>query len=224
MRQRVSTFLASGAARWCAPLLVVLCLAFPQAAAKHRLRDPGATSAQTVSDLHTAIVRVGKLCVDFHGYISDSWRFTLDGTFFDGLKRVDTADGPTFRKGPQVFTDFPDELYLRAYSAVGRCARDPRDLGPWPADFSPDLVRGLHAQGGYFRQGQRYPVEVSEVEEERIPFLWPRNTVKFPAGSYLWILNTKGVRLTDTLVVDLFSKDAAKVGQFTVDLAGRTGL
>jgi hypothetical protein len=181
-------------------------------------------SAQSVSDLHTAIVRRGKLCVVFHGYISDSWRFMLDGTFFDGLKRTDTPDGSAFRKGSQVFTDFPERVYLRAYSAVGRCARDLRDLGPWPADFSPAFVRGLHAQAGYVRQGRRYAVEITEVEELPTPLEWPGTTVEFPAASYLWVLKTKGVRLTDLLVVDLFSKDGTKIGEFTIDLAGHTGL
>jgi len=210
-------------ARRGARFLILLCLACPQAAGRHRPRDPWLLSAQRVSDLHTAIVRVGKQRVVFHGYVSDSWRYMPEGTFFDGLKRVDTPDGPIFRKGLQVFTDLPDELYLRAYSAVRRCPRDLRDLGPPPADFSPAFVRRLRPEAGYLRRGRRYRVEITEVEESPAG-LWPGITVEFPAAFYLWSPDTRGARLTDALFVDLFSGDGTKIGEFTIDLAGHTGL
>src|SRR2546425_12903869 len=87
-------------------LLFVLSLVHAQAAAKRKPKlDPGDLPAFDVHQLHAVVTRVGGACVSFTGYISDSWHLILAGDFFDGLKRIDTPNGPVFRKGSQALTD-----------------------------------------------------------------------------------------------------------------------
>jgi len=199
-------------------LLATVCLVEAQAGAKHKPRDdPGDLPGLVVHRLHTSVTRVRGACISFDGDFSDTWHWVVAGDFFSRLSRVGTPERPVFRMGSEVVTDFPDELYIRAFSGVGRCSKDLKYLGPWPT-ANPDLVRGIRPEAAYVRDLHRYPIEISEIEDAPAFFgLTPLQ--QYPTWYYLWLVKTKGVRLTDSVVVDLSSKDGTSVGRFTVDLA-----
>jgi hypothetical protein len=191
------------------------------ASPERRRWDPGEFTPPIPDLLRTPLVRVGDACVHFEGSISESWREIHYGNFFHSLQRIDTTGGPTFRKGSEIVTDFPDRLYLSAYAFVARCSEDLKAAGPWP-NAAPDFVKGLRAEAAYARDLHLHRLEIAKVEEA---LLWwgPGLPGAFPTWYYMWVLKTNGVRLTDLLVVDLLSKDGRNMGRFTVDLAGRTG-
>jgi hypothetical protein len=192
-----------------------------RSAAEGKHRDPGEFPPSIPGLLSTSFVRVHGACVIFDAWISDSWREIQYGNFFHSLKRIDTASGPTFRKGSEIVTDFPDQLYLSVNSRVARCSEDLKATGPWPS-ATPDFVKGLRAEAGYVRDLRLHRLEISEVEEGML-WIAPGFPGAQPTWYYMWVLKTTGARLTDPLVVDLLSKDGTNMGRFTVDLAGRTG-
>jgi len=212
------------AARLVARAGIMYLLALPLAAQLGRQlarRDPGEFLYPVPGELSTSFVRVDGACVSFDGRISDSWREIPDGSFFRSLERIDKPSGPTFRKGSQAVTDFPDQLYPRVCSLAARCSEDLKAVGPWP-NATPDFVKGLRAEAGYVRDLHLHRLEITKVEEGAL-WVCAGLPTAFPTWYYLWVLKTNGVLLTDPLVVDLLSRDGRNMGRFTVDLAGRTG-
>jgi hypothetical protein len=204
-------------------LLVTLWPACAQAEAKHKPRDPGDIRWVVPHVVDSGVTRVKGACINFHGSFSDTWHEILAGDYFSRLERAETPQGPVFRMGSEVVANFPDQVYIRAYAGVSRCSKDLKGLGPWPTVL-PELARGVRAEAAYVRDLHRYPLEINEVEDA-LAFCWVLPLEQRPTWYYLWLVKTKGVRLTDTLIVDLFSKDGASVGRFTIKLAApRSGI
>jgi hypothetical protein len=132
------------------------------------------------------------------------------GRFFIDLKKKKTLHGPTFQVGHKVVTDFPDQVRVVVGLASGvPCSRD---VPPGPTIPSLDTLKSLLAEAVYIRDLKKYPLEIN-LEQEG-------NDV--PAGfeSYsgrLWQLRfdlkTKGVLLTDALLITLYSKEHAEIAQ-----------
>lgn len=198
----------SECARLC---ILVLALTVPSPnCLSHKRLDPGTVSRQSVHLLWGGGRRLGEACV-----WCDGWLEARD--FFNGLKRVDSPGGPEFRKGSRVFTFFPDDVSLRFSAIAVRCSEDMKYVDEWPTS-TPEFVKSFRAEARYIRDLHLHPLDINLAEEGTTTFL------HHTFWSYRFVINTKGVRLTDTLVVYLYSKDGQKMGQFTVDLAGRTGL
>jgi hypothetical protein len=213
------TFWTSRSGRWTSLLLVLFYVAASQAVAKRKPKlDPGDIPPADIHELREVFTRVGDACVGFSGWITDSPNIltTLEKDYFAGLKRVDTPQGPAFYRGSQPITDFPDELYILAYSSVARCSKNMKKTGEWPT-ATPEFLKNLRAEAVYIRDLERHPVEITEIEEGGV-YMGVNPMLQFPTYSYHWVLKTKGIRLTDPLVVDLFSKDGTKVGRFSVNL------
>jgi len=184
-----------------------------------RKRDPGQIDIQSVNSLTTAFVLFGDACLGFKGTMragSPSDVMTPEDFFYD-LKRISSPQGPIFRKGSRIVTEYPDEVSLYARAWVTRCSKDMRYLGEWPTR-TPDFVRGLRAEAGYIRDLRLHPLEINLAEEGTVL------VIDRICWGYHFVMKTKGVRLTDTLVVSLWSREGTKMGEFWVALAGNTGL
>jgi hypothetical protein len=140
------------------------------------------------------------------------------GNFFRVLKRTDSTNGPIFRRGSQVLTDYPDDVFLEFWPLISRCSKDLKYINDWPTQ-TPDFLRSIRAEFRYMRELRSYPLETELAEESTFDMLGGTTV-----WSYRFLIKTKGVRLTDRLVVTLFLKDGTRAGEFIVDLAGKTGL
>jgi hypothetical protein len=168
--------------------------------------------AQSPAALATSAIQIGEACVAFSG--------DLDAQgFFIGLKRIKTNNGPVFRKGPRVFSDYPDKTILEAEPSVVRCSKTMKYAGDWAIEPQ-DFLGSLRAEAWYIRDLHRYSLDISLSEEGYGPW-YPANEVHW---HYQYVITTKGVHLTDKLMVSLYMKDGTKVGEFIVDLGGKTGL
>jgi hypothetical protein len=151
-------------------------------------------------------VRVGDGCVDIRGALAS-------GRFFLDLKRRKTAAGPVFRLGHRTVTDFPDEVTLTLALASGfPCSKGEP---PGPAVPSLEPLKSGHAEGVYIRELRTYPLGIDLISEgNNLPAGAPpelRERVWF----YRFRLETKGVRLTDALLITLFSKEGKKVAELS---------
>jgi hypothetical protein len=189
--------------------ILLLLVPIPGSAGKRN--DPGVIPPQSVSILSTAASLIGEACVFFIGSIEA-------GDFFRVLRRTNSPDGPIFKKGPQVLTDYPDEVCLNFETAISRCSKDLKYIGDWPTG-TPDFLRSMRAESRYMRDLRSYPLETVLAKEGTCDILGVETV-----WCYRFLIKTKGVRLTDKLVVTLFLKDGTRAGEFIVDLAGKTDL
>ncbi len=154
-------------------------------------------------------VRFGGVCVAFGGMLGP-------GDFFCHLKRKNVSRGAVFRVGRRVVTNFPDEAFVViTASTPATCSKDQvgaADHSGLPAGslgsgLPVDRLQSPHLEAGYVRDLQLKSLEASlALEGVGIPYhtWWYRFRIK-----------TEGLRLTDTLVLTLMSKDGEKLVQFS---------
>jgi hypothetical protein len=161
------------------------------------------------------IARVEAGCVGFDGTLQPF-------SFFKKLKATKTSEGVTFRQGPRIISDYPDEVRLWIQAAPCYCSAKERSfllLPPWPTgDWPSDAVKTPRAEAAYLRDLRLHPLEIDLAEEGEIGNVsaLPRTPGYEPLHSmeYTFVIRTKGVRLADPLVVDLFSKNGEKFARF----------
>jgi hypothetical protein len=163
----------------------------------------------------TSAIRIGEACVFFSGVL-------FPNDFFHGLKRTRTPSGSIFHKRGEVFTQYPEELTLDADPEVFRCRKDITYLGPWPVDAQ-EFLGPLRVEAGYVRDLHLYPLDITLAQEGTVKYALDDLTNQ-KHWRYTYVIQAKGVRLTDKLVVSFYVWDGTKVGEFIVDLAGKTGL
>lgn len=156
--------------------------------------------------LNGEAVRIGDGCVGFDGDLIGP------GGFFHDLKRRNTAYGPVFRVGHTTVTDFPDEVVLDVVLRSGvACSKGAVPRGAAP---SLDPLKSLRAEAAYVRDLRMEPLEINLRE-----IVTPNFPIPPPVRKRLWIyrfeVKTKGVRLTDALVISLFSEEGKKVAQLS---------
>jgi len=134
------------------------------------------------------------------------------GGFFFNLKRRMTAEGLVFRVGHTTVTNFPDAVVLSVGLISGvPCSR----ASPTGAVPSLEALKSPRAEAVYIRDMKTHPLEISLSEEGNTP---PPNAPPVPLNrvwTYLFRVDTKGVLLTDALVITLFSKDGKQFAQLT---------
>ena len=203
-----------------AGLIIVLGLLAVSGGTPRKRNDPGQlTTDQCLSFMGTE-TRLGDNCIVFEGTLRSGSKRGLEPSgpnFFHGLKRSSSPSGPVFRNGSHVFTEYPDEVSFYVGAWGSRCSKDYRYIAEWPTP-TPEFVKGLHAEAGYVRELRLRPLEVNLAEEGSVEI---RERTYW---QYHFVMETKGVRLTEPLVINLLSKDGTRMAQFVVDLAGRTHL
>lgn len=151
-------------------------------------------------------LRVGDGCVMVTGALGA-------GPFFFKLKRKMTANGPVFRVGGRTVTNFPDETVL----TVGLVSGASCSKGQPPGAVTPSLeeLKFARAEAAYIRDMKTHPLEISLSEEGNAPPPGAPPGVFNHAWNYRFLIKTKGVLLTDALVITLFSKGGEKFAQLT---------
>jgi len=151
-------------------------------------------------------VRVGNGCVSVDGVIGA-------GRFFFDLKKKNTPQGPIFRVGHRVVTDFPDQVRVVVTLASGvPCSRN---VPPGPVIPSLDPLKSLRAEAVYIRDLKKYPLEIN-LEQEGDDA--PPGRPEFLAGRlwyYRYELKSEGVLLTDALLITLYSKEHTEIAKLS---------
>jgi hypothetical protein len=138
---------------------------------------------------------------------------TVDaGRFFIDLKEKKTPGGPVFRVGHKVVTDFPDQVRLVITLASGvPCSRN---VPPGPAIPSLEALKSLQAEAAYVRDLKKYPLGIT-LQQEGVDLPPGFEAYSGRLQQFRFELKTKGVLLTDALLITLYSKDHAKVAQLS---------
>jgi hypothetical protein len=159
----------------------------------------------------------GDGCIFFRGQM-------LGGDYFRGMRRVDTADGPVFRKGTETMRYFPDEVSILMYAVPARCTGDGREYSDWipPPE---DLLKSVHAEAAYTVGLQRHPLEISlsqqgPLEEDPGVGGSAARLLKTWVWQYHYVIRTKGIELRYPVVVWLYLHDGTKLAQCPFRLAG----
>lgn len=153
-------------------------------------------------------LRVGGGCVAIGGALGA-------GRFFLDLKRKNTAQGPVFRVGHKIVTEFPERvLVVITLSSGVPCSR-----GKPPEAVIPslDALKSPRGEAVYIRDLRMYPLEINLEAEgsDSPPGVTPLSITMNRVWYYRFDLETKGVRLTDALVISLFSKEGTKIAQLS---------
>lgn len=163
---------------------------------------PSPAGAAVLSGSNSLLVR--DVCVAFTAVAGP-------GDFFLHLKRKETRNGPVFRVGRKVVISFPDKTSIFVHTlSGGRCSID----RPFKQAVVPplDLLRSPRAEAAYVRDMELHPLQISLADEGRSPISYLRDD---RIWSYHFVVETKGLKLTDALVISLFLRDGTKVGQFS---------
>ena len=149
------------------------------------------------------IIRTSEGCVGFMAYFRA-------GTFFRGMKRINTPQGPVFRKGKVTVTQFPDEMDLIIVAHPGRCSIGAPPNPSWRGDWPPDWIKSPRPEGSLIRNLKAESLSISLAEEGSSRGDYPIYT----PWEYRFVVETKGVQLSDMMRFVLFRKSGEKLAEF----------
>ena len=138
------------------------------------------------------------------------------GDFFEGLEVRKTQSGLQFRKGHQVFDNFPSEVTVNVRLSTSHCVG--------PHDFHPDFIfdkkfiSSLQFEAFWQRRLEKRTADLglfSSGESGRDSF---ENDFKVSWWVYILKIRCPNVPLTDSLTVQILSSDGKRVGRFSVRL------
>jgi len=142
--------------------------------------------------------------------------------FFRNLKRVDDADGTTYRRGREIIKNFPDELLVEFEIRDSPCSPDLKDTKPRPA-LTPEMLATLKLRLFWKASLEMRPVHNAKITETETRPLEPyaSDAKKELPQRYEWFyamtVPSAGVPLTDSLVFVLETPD----GHFAARVAAR---
>jgi len=186
--------------RKAAPYVLLMCCAVclvlfaPKVSAANRSK---LTVYKQIVPIDSVTLRNENLCVPLEAFLTS-------GDFFDGLEAAETPSGRKFHKNSQEITEYPDEITLlvRARTDCSTSPYDPAD--PMNSKRIKDFILSLSFSLDWQTQLDRKPIEGFSTD-----LLPPPSSVladqTAPAWSYVITLNTKGVPLTDHLVITVHS-------------------
>lgn len=142
--------------------------------------------------------------------------------FFRDLKRVDDAEGTTYRRGRAIITDFPDDLLVEFEIRDSPCSPDLKETAPRPA-LTPEMLATLRLRLFWKAGLEMRPVQNAKITETQMRPLEPYDAEakKELPQRYEWFyamtVRSAGVPLTDSLVFVLETPD----GHFAARVAAR---
>lgn len=175
--------------------------------------------------LNDETIRVGEGCVAFFGGLGPPEFFNNNK-----FKRKNTAQGPVFQSNHKVVTDFPDRVTLWVNLISGAKCSKGGPPGPGPLFPPLDTLETLRAEAEVVRNSRREPLEIKLISKgysvppgspgspltpggRPNPMLDPHMWEHF--WTYRFEIKTAGVRLTDSLVITLYSDEGRKVTQLS---------
>jgi hypothetical protein len=154
---------------------------------------------------------------DIDGRLENGSCFRFSGgvtapDFFDGLRRVDTADGSAYFLYDKPVTDFPDELLVTFHLRDSPCSSDLKDTAVRPP-LTPEIISALRLHF-YWKDGIALrPVEGSKRTAASVTRLMPfaKQATDEVAPRFQWnytfTIQSAGVPLTNDLVFIIETED-----------------
>jgi hypothetical protein len=133
-------------------------------------------------------VRAGDVCVNFIPVLQSQG-------FFNGLERIDTAQGPVFRRNSQTVDFFPDYLVIEINVRIEQC-----DANVYTPAKTPDVIKGMQFRVQWKRGLYLRPV--ASVSMERKPLLMEEGDNRM---LYVIKVRDHNVPLTDHLILSVIS-------------------
>jgi hypothetical protein len=163
--------------------------------------------AKKETELGTA-VKAGFVLANYHDTCIFFQMFFLPGKFFDRLRKLETSDGPQFRKGNQTLHSFPDTLIVDIQATAFKCA-GLVDQTP-PLEFASGLLSTLSFEANWKTGDQVRPALIESVQ--------PRHRKLSARWNYFLEIPAKDVPLTEQLVIEVTSRDHIKLCRINSDL------
>jgi hypothetical protein len=151
--------------------------------------------------------RIGNSCFFF---VAD----LTGGGFFSGLERLENAQGFELRKGTELIEFYPDQIAIdiegRAYECQSRMASAAPPLNKW------NFMKLLWFKAVWEKDLQLQPAE--KLRYETIEPIW---WLEEGRGSFMYHLTmqTKGVALSDNLMITVLSDEGKEVVRMTGNVA-----
>jgi len=153
----------------------------------------------------------GKFCTEFAAFMTSK-------DFFEGLEAKETPSGRIFAKGKTQVTEFPETITVEIQALMHDCAGQVWGPMRLPTDLSvaKPFMSALNFQLKWKRLLDERPANYSLTVSSPESAFWPENDP--PYWTYDLEINSKGVPLTDHLVIEIHSKDQALVARLAVHL------
>jgi hypothetical protein len=155
-------------------------------------------------DFGSQVVQLNDGCLAFDGTVKS-------GNFFEDLKRKDIGSRLEFRKRGRVVTEYPESLTTSIRIAGGQCTATLSDL---PSSIFHGDSYSLRFQvewkeGTQLRPAVLSPVAARCIGYSSIPTAGQASTT--PSVACQLTVNSKGVPLTDHLIVSVFAPDGTRL-------------
>jgi|ERR1051325_2529551 hypothetical protein len=156
------------------------------------------TEFGTAVETGFALARYHDTCIAFQ-------MFLLPGKFFEGLRKVDSPDGPEFRRGNQVFHTFPDSLVVGLQATAYRCS-DPAGQAQ-PLDLANGLLSNVSFEASWKAGAQLHPTAIKsrQLRPTRLSSRW----------NYFLEIPAKDIPLTNDLVIEISARDNISLCRIT---------
>ncbi|MFY9801856.1 MAG: hypothetical protein WA211_00515 [Candidatus Acidiferrales bacterium] len=151
--------------------------------------------------LSTGQIRRGDVCVNLTPVLQS-------GDFFDGLERIDTAQGSEFRKNSRVITNFPDYMIVEMNVRIEDCDTDVYTPAP-----TPDFVKSMHFRVQWKRGVYLRPVGSVSIESKPVRMDEGDNRMLF-----VLTIRDRNVPLTDHLIVSVIGSDGKLMSRMSARL------
>jgi hypothetical protein len=151
--------------------------------------------------LSTGQIRKGDVCVNFIPMLQS-------GDFFNGLERIDTAEGSEYRKNSRVITNFPDFMTVEMNVRIEDC-----DTDVYTPARTPDFVKGIHFRAQWKRGVYLRPVADVAIESKPVRMDEGDNRMLF-----VLYIHDRDVPLTDHLIISVIGPDGKLMSRMSARL------
>jgi hypothetical protein len=164
-----------------------------------------------IISIDQAIFPHGNLCVPLVVAMTS-------GDFFNGLRMSATQSSRRFYKHNQQITEFPSETTVFVRASMLACS--PFPYVPVSREEAEDFMSALNFELEWQSPDLgRKPVEGFTLRLVSPPApVWPENEKPVPVWTYILTVKTKGVPLTDDLVVTMHSETGNLLSRMAVHL------
>jgi hypothetical protein len=175
------------------------------------------SAGQAKKSTYSRVVSIDHMIVHERSRCAAFASFINSDDFFDGLEATETASGRTFRRRGKEVTVFPDSLSVEINSSLSDCSIIP----PMPAAAS---VTAAFMSGLIFKTWWKTGFKERQVDVISFKAMppqaevWSESEPISPVWTFTMKIASKGVPLTDHLIVEIYSKDGAFLGRMAEHL------
>ena len=160
------------------------------------------------------VVAVGIVTYRNHGSCTDFVAFVTSGDFFEGLEPRETPDGRKFYKDSKQVTEFPEAVTIELQALMRDCTRVP--ILPVNTATAKDFMSTLNFDLQWKRELEQRSAVFSTAVSSPDSHVWSEGEP--PYWTFDLEVKTKGVPLTDHLVVEVHSENRQLVARLALHL------